>query len=152
MVSYSLDVDAVQVVRWLMDETRADRLALSIAARRTYQRETIVNAQQARLGEDETADLGEVTVIGVLEVTPSPLYEGWLLSIRVEDPLSDRLPGDEPSAVEDEEIDLATFFEQFIESESGVIFVSLEAANDAARARFDALLSAILTDRHAGGA
>lgn len=152
MVSYPLDIDAVQVVRWLMDDTRADGPALSVVASRTYQRETIANARQARLGENETADLSEVTVIGVLEVTPAPPHDGWLLRIRVEDPVGPRLTGDEPSAVEDEEIDLATFYEQFLDPESGAAFVSLEAGDDAARERFDALLANILTDRHPGRA
>lgn len=70
------------------------------------------------------------------------------MRIRVEDDIGPRLPEDEPVPDGEEEIDLSTFYQEFIETGRGVAEVSLEAESPAAKGEATRVLDAILTDRH----
>jgi len=70
MDTYPVDLDAGQIVRWLLDQQRAGRRMLQLNASRSYLVESIPLAQQQRrrLGDEEMEDLTEVTAVGVLEI------------------------------------------------------------------------------------
>lgn len=151
METYALDIAAVQVVRWLIEERLKTRHNLAVRATRWYTPEPVAGVAGADADELESGDLSEITAIGLLEVTPAPEANGWVLRVRVEDPLGSRLPDDEPASEGEEEIDLDAFFTDFIAPERGAAFVSLEAESSIVRARFEKLLDEIRTDRHAKG-
>ncbi len=71
----------------------------------------------------------------------------WTLRIRVEDDIGPRLPEDEPVPETEEELDLPTFYEEFIKADRGLAEVSVEAESPAAKAQAKRVLDAILTDR-----
>jgi hypothetical protein len=58
------------------------------------------------------------------------------------------MPDDEPVPADSEEIDLATFNEEFVAADRGYTEVSADARDRAARAELTRLVKAILTDRH----
>jgi hypothetical protein len=141
-------VEAKQIVRWLMDEARRPAFDLLVTATRSYQRSTLGAGEDSRLGEAEREDLSEITEVGLLEVTPREKPSGWTLRVRVEDDIGPGLPEEEPVPAGDEEIDLATFYEEFIAADRGLAEVSAEAEGTDAKASLVRVLDAILKDRH----
>jgi hypothetical protein len=61
------------------------------------------------------------------------------------------MPEDEPVPETEEELDLPTFYEEFIKASRGLAEVTVEADSPAAKASFNRVLEAILTDRHQRG-
>ncbi len=148
MEPYPVDVEAEQVVHWLLDEERLRAFDLLVRTTRSYQREELEAREEASLGEAEGEDLSEISEVGLLEVTPRQEPSRWTLRIRVEDDIGPRLPDDEPVPGTDEEIDLPTFYEEFIKADRGLAEVSAEVENPAAKANLTHLLNAILKERH----
>lgn len=148
MELYPVDVEAKQIVRWLMDEKRRDALGLLVTATRSYQGNPLGPSEDSRLGETEREDLSEVTEVGLLEVTPRQRPGRWTLRIRVEDDIGPGLPEDEPVPAGEEEIDLATFYEEFVGQDRGLAEVSAEAEGYDGKESLVRLLDAILKDRH----
>lgn len=150
MDNYPVELDAEQIVRWLIDEQRAGHRELQVTASRSYMREDIPTSQQQRrrLGKEELEDISEVTAIGTLEIAPLHENEGWLLRIRIEDALGDRLSGEMPSSDEPDEIDLDSFQQEFILPGSGTAFVSADAETPEAWALCQKLLADVQVDRH----
>jgi hypothetical protein len=150
METYSVDVPAEQIIRWLLDEQRSEHHDLQISASRSYQLEPIPSSQQERrrLGQEEVEDLTEVIAVGILEVAPLHKKEGWLLRIRVEDVLGARAPEDVPTSDEVEEIDLTSFQDEFILPGSGTAFVSTEAQTPEAWSLCQELLASIQSNKH----
>src|SRR5271165_1210538 len=101
METYPVDLDAGQIVDWLIEEQRRGSLDLDVAANRSYAPEALDSAEAQRLGE-EADDVSDVFAIGELEVRPRHTTDGWLLRIRVEDRLGSRLPEDEDAPPEEE--------------------------------------------------
>ncbi len=147
METYPIDLDASQIVRWLIDEQRRGALELDVAATRSYVVEEFERADLNQIGED-VADLNDVLAIGALEVRPRNGKNGWVLRIRVEDRFGPRLPEDEDAPDGEEEIDLQTFEADFIAPERGEAEVSLEAENAQARANFTRLFNHMLRNEH----
>jgi hypothetical protein len=146
---YPVDVDAKQLVQWLLDEERLRAFDLLVSVTRSYQREELEAREQATLGEAESEDLSAISEVGLLEVTPRQQPTSrWILRVRVEDDIGPRLPDDEPVPATDEEIDLPTFYEEFIKADRGLAEVSAEVENSTAKANLTRLLNAILKDRH----
>lgn len=148
MEPYSVDVEARQIVRWLMDEQRGPAFNLLISATRSYQRKALGAGEDSRLGDTEREDLGEMTEVGLLEVTPRQRPGDWTLRVRVEDDIGPGLPEDEPVPEGEEGIDVATFYEEFVAADRGLAEVSAEAAGGDAKTSLRLFLDAILTDRH----
>lgn len=148
METHPLDIAAEQVVRWLLAEQHAGRHELRVDATRSFLIEKIPSPTERGLGDEESEDLTEVTTIGLLEVRPQHKAEGWLLRIRVEDPLAGRLPEGASAADVPEEIDLATFRNDFIVPDRGTTFVSVETASEAAWDLFNNLLDEIRRDSY----
>ena len=153
METYPVDIAPEQVVRWLMDEDRVHSFNLLVTATRSYQLGEISGGRSARLDDEEREEVSELSEIGLLEVTPRQKPSQWTLRVRVEDDIGPRLPEDEPVPDTDEEIDLPTFYEEFIKADRGVaeVEVSVEAESPAAKAQATRVLDAILTDRHQRG-
>ena len=148
MEPYPVDVEAKQIVRWLMDEARRPAFDLLVTATRAYHRSALGAGEDSRLGEAEREDLSEITEVGLLGVTPREKPSGWTLRVRVEDDIGPGLPEEEPVPAGDEEIDLATFYEEFIAADRGLAEVSAEAEGTDAKASLVRVLDAILKDRH----
>jgi hypothetical protein len=145
---YQVDVEAKQIVRWLMDEERRRAFDLLVNATRSYEREELEAGEEGKLGDAESEDVSEISEVGLLEVMPRKEPSRWTLRVRVADDIGPRTPEEEPVPTEDEEIDLPTFYEEFIAADRGLAEVSAEVEGPAAKANLTRLLDAILEDRH----
>ncbi len=147
METYPVDLDARQIVLWLIEEKRRGTLGLKTVATRSYVPEEVTNFGSQRLNED-AGDLNGVFALGLLEIAPPAGHGGWTLRIRVEDRLGPRLPDDGDAPEGEQEIDLAAFAAEFILPERGTAEVELDAADARARASFSRLFNRMLTDEH----
>jgi hypothetical protein len=145
---FPVDVEARQIVRWLLEEERIEAFDLLVSATRSYQRAELTAGEEGQLGEAEGEELSEINEVGLLEVMPRKEPSRWTLRIRVTDDIGPRMPDDEPVPEEDEEIDLATFNEEFIVADRGFIEVSAEAHDRAASVNITHLIAAIVENRH----
>ena len=68
--------------------------------------------------------------------------------MRVDDVVGPHLPDDHSVPEDAEEIDLDTFYVEFIAPDRGTIYVSLLAETPQDRHAFDRLLAEMTTDRH----
>jgi hypothetical protein len=151
MEPYPVDIDPAQVVRWLIAEHRVTPSSLKIAARRTTEVREIPAREGVHLGDEDREDLREVASVVTLEITPARPADGWLLTVVVEDELGPRGP-DRGTMVENEQqIDLETFYSQFIRPGRGIATVVAQADDAAAEARIAGLLASIESDRHGPG-
>jgi len=90
---YPVDVDAKQLVQWLLDEERLRAFDLLVSVTRSYQREELEAREQATLGEAESEDLSAISEVGLLEVTPRQQPTSrWILRVRVEDDIAPVCP------------------------------------------------------------
>ena len=147
MESYPVDLEASQIVRWLIEEQRRGALQLNVTAARSYVVEAFEKADLDQIGED-VADLNDVLAIATLEVRPPNGKNGWVLRIRVEDRLGPRLPEDEDAPDGEEEIDLQTFEADFIKPDPDAAEVSLEVENAQGKASFNRLFKHMLRNEH----
>jgi hypothetical protein len=151
MEPYPVDIDPAQVVRWLIAELRVTPSSLKTAARRTTEVHEIPARGDLHLGDEEREDLSDVANVATLEITPARPTDGWLLTVVVEDELGPHGP-DRGTMVENEQqIDLATFYSQFIRPGRGIATVVAQADDAAAEARISSLLTSIENDRHGPG-
>lgn len=148
MEPVAVDVDAKQIVRWLLEEERIKAFDLLVSTTRSYEREELSSQEEGQLGDEEAEDISEINETGLLEVTPRKKPSRWTLRIRVTDDIGPRVPDDEPVPTEDEEIDLATFNDEFIRADRGFVEVSAEVKDRAASADLMHLVEAIVTDSH----
>ena len=148
METYPVDLAPEQIVRWLLDEDRLHALDLLVSATRSYHVEELRSEEGASLNDTEGEELSEVCEVGILEVRLRQKPSRWTLRIRVEDDIGPRLPEDEPIPEAEEEIDLPTFYEEFIKADRGIARVSAEVENPAAKANLNKVLKAMLTNRH----
>jgi hypothetical protein len=151
METYPVDIEPEQIVAWLFDEERLQAHDLLVSATRCYQAGELGGGKSPWLSEEDREELSEVLEIGLLEVTPRDRPHRWALRVRVEDDIGPRLPEDEPLPEGEEDIDPQTFAEEFIKPGRGLAEVTVEVADDGAKASFDRLLSIILHDRHGVG-
>jgi hypothetical protein len=143
-----VDVDAKQIVRWLLEEERIENFGLLVTATRSYERVEFTPGEESTLGDQEGEELSEINEVGLLEVMPRKEPGRWALRIRVTDDIGPRVPDDEAAPIKDEEIDLATFHTEFIESDRGFTEVTAEVKDRTANADLTNLIEAIVTDRH----
>ena len=141
MQPYPIDIDPEQIVRWVIAEHEAAPSTLRTVARRTIEVREIPARREFHLGDEEREDLAEVATIATLEIAPAHAADGWLLTVVVEDEVG-------PSIPQEEQIDLGTFYKQFIRSGRGSASVTAEVENSAAEAHIARLLDAIERNRH----
>jgi hypothetical protein len=149
--TYPVDIAPEQVVRWLMAEGRLHAFDLLVSATRSFAPGELTGGESGTLGEEEREEVSEISEVGLLEVMPRQKPHIWTLRVRVEDDIGPRMPEDEPVAETEEELDLPTFYEEFIKAGRGIADVSVEVDSPAAKASFNRVLEAILTDRHQRG-
>ncbi len=147
METYPVDLEASQIVRWLMEEQSRGTLQLNVTATRSFVVEAFEKADFDQMGED-AADLNDVLAVGTLEVRPPNGKNGWVLRIRVEDRIGPRLPEDEDAPDGEEEIDLQTFEADFIKPDPDAAEVSLDVENAQGKASFTRLFNHMLRNEH----
>jgi hypothetical protein len=145
-----VDADPGQLVRWLMDEHARAPSALRIAARRAVEARDIPEQSKYHLGDEEREDLSEVAVTATLEVAPQHASDGWLLRVVVEDEVGPRVPDRAMAVQAEQQIDLGTFYRQFVRPERGIATVVAEVQDAAAEGRVSRLIDAITVNRHTG--
>ena len=150
MESYAVDADVDQVIRWLLVEQGVGIRGLQVEARRTAEMWDVPVRLEWWMDEEEREVLSEQVAIAVLEITPVPAGEGWCLKVTVEDEAG--RPGDAPNGdgegTEEEPIDLATFYEEFIRPHKGTARLTADLDGREAEARLARLLSAIEENAH----
>jgi hypothetical protein len=148
MRTYPLDIDPVQVVRWIMAEHQAAPSRFRILAWRASEVRDIPARRELHLGDEERENLTEVDTIATLEIAPARASEGWLLTVEVEDEAGPRLP-ERASLVEGEEqMDLRTFYDEFIRPGRGIANVVAGVEDDSAEVHLNKLVSSIEKNRH----
>lgn len=148
MYVYPVDIEPEQIVRWVMAERQATPTAFKIAARKTVETRDIPLQRELHLGDEEREDLNEVAVDAILEITPTHSDDGWLLRIVVEDELGPRVEDRQSSVPSEQEIDIGSFYRQFIRRRRGTATIVAEVDNSAAEQRLRSLLDDITVDRH----
>ena len=148
MQTYPVDIDPEQVVRWVKTECEAAPSTLRVTARRSREVMEIPVRQETHFGDEERQDLSEIETVATLEIGPAHASEGWLLSVVVEDEAGPRISESESGEAE-QQIDIGTFYKEFIRPGRGIGYVFAEAENETAKAHIARLVSAIETNRHA---
>ena len=148
METYPLDIDAEQIVRWFRAEHEAAPSSFRITARRSREVEEIPVQRELHLGDTERENLSEVATIATLEIAPVHASEGWVLSVVVEDEVGPHISDRTVHEQEERQIDLGTFYKEFIRAGRGSANVTAEVENSAARDRLTSLLNAIEQNRH----
>jgi hypothetical protein len=147
--TYPVEVDPAQLVRWLRIEHDATPNAFRVTARRATEVEELPVREELHLGDAEREDLAEVATLATLDIEPANAAEGWQLTVVVEDEIGPRFLG---AGAQDQQIDLGTFYGEFVRPERGSMTVSARVADAAAGARLARLLQDVETNRHAAGA
>jgi hypothetical protein len=148
MQSYPVDLDPEQVVRWVMAERRAAPSTFTAIAKRTVEPRDLPGRRELRLGDQEREELSEIATVATLEVSPAHTGDGWRLMVIVEDEVGPRIPEEGVVDEGDEEIDLDTFYDEFIRPGRRSANVVAEADDASAERRLAALLSTIERNRH----
>jgi hypothetical protein len=146
MYTYPVDIDPEQIVRWVMAEHQTAPSTLKTVARRTTEVRELPVRRELHLGDQEREDLSEVATIATLEIAPVPASDGWLLSVVVEDEIGARVP--DTDVEPEQQIDLGSFYSQFMRPGRGTASVVAEVENPAAEARMTRLLDLIEKNRH----
>jgi len=146
MTQYELDTAAEQIVQWLKSEIAAGKRQFEIRATREYFTEPVKDREEN--GLDEEMDAASLMTIGILEAWPTGMKDGWRLQVRVEDIVGPHTPEEESVPTGAEEIDLDDFDADFIATDRGTAFVSVEAETPEAKRHFDRVFADLLRDRH----
>ncbi|MBI5265092.1 MAG: hypothetical protein HY852_25135 [Bradyrhizobium sp.] len=147
---YTVDVEPEQIVKWIMAEHEAAPRTFRISVRQTAETREIPQRREFRLGDDDREDLNEVAVDATLEIEPAHANDGWLLRIIVEDEAGPRLGYRQTALPTDQEIDIGSFYRQFIRRGRGIASVVAQVDNSAAELRVRRLLDDITVNRHPG--
>ncbi len=150
MYTYPVDIDPEQIVRWIMAEHDAAPNIFKISARQTVETREIPERREFHLGDEEREDLSEVAVDATLEIAPARADDGWLLRIIVEDEAGPRLGYRQSDVPSEQEIDIGSFYQQFMRRGRGLATVVAEVDNSAAERRIRKLLDDITVNRHLG--
>jgi hypothetical protein len=148
MRSYPVDIDAGQLVRWIMEEHKTAPARFRILARYEAEDREIPVRRELHLGDEEREDLSETSTVATLEIAPQHASDGWLLTVVIEDEAGPRLPDKGPVARSGEQIDLHTFYSEFVRPGRGIANVEAEAEDEAAEARVEQLIGSVEGNRH----
>jgi hypothetical protein len=148
MRTYPVDIDPGLLVRWIIEEHKTAPTRFRTLARRAAEVREIPARRELHLGDEEREDLSEVDTVATLEIAPAHANQGWLLTVVVEDEAGPRLPDKRPLAAGEEQIDLHTFYNEFIRPGRGVANIEAEVADDAAEVHVEQLVSSIEGNRH----
>jgi hypothetical protein len=148
METYPVDIDPGQVVRWVKAECEVAPTAFKISTRRRREVREIPLRAETHLDDAEREDLTEIATIATLEIAPVHASDGWLLSVIVEDEIGPRVSNGGPGGDVEQQIDLGTFYKEFIRPGRGNANVTAEVADPAAKEHLARILEAIETNRH----
>lgn len=148
METYPVDIDPGQVARWVKAECEVAPSTLKISARRRREVREIPLRAETHLDDAEREDLTEIATIATLEIAPVHASDGWLLSVIVEDEIGRRVSNGGPGGDVEQQIDLGTFYKEFIRPGRGNANVTAEVADSAAKEHLARILEAIETNRH----
>jgi hypothetical protein len=148
METYPLDIDPAQVVRWVKAENETSPPTFRITARRSREVRDLPVRGEFHLGDEEREDLSEIATVATLEITPIHASEGWLLRIVVEDEIGPRISAGEITTDGERQIDLGTFYDEFIRPGRGTANIMAEVESPEGRAHLTRLLGAIEKNRH----
>jgi len=95
------------------------------------------------LGDEEREDLNEIATVATLEIAPGHAADGWLLRIVVEDEIGPSISDGESASAAEQQIDLGTFYHEFIRSGRGNANITGEVEGAEAGARLAYLLQSI---------
>jgi len=148
METYPVDIDPAQVVRWVKAEHETSPSTFKIAARRSREVREIPARRELHLGDEEREDLSEIATVATLEIAPVHAADGWLLRIVVEDEIGPRISEGEMTSESEQQIDLGTFYHEFIRLGRGSPNITGEVDGPGAKDRLTRLLQMIETNRH----
>ena len=149
MESFPVDIDAEQIVRWIIAEQTAAPSTFRTTARRITEVRELPAGREYHLGDEEREDLSEVATLATLEIAPAHAGEGWLLTVTVEDESGPRVSGEGAAIETEQQIDLGTFYSTFIRPGRGTANVIAEVDGPSARANVTRMLDDIERNRHA---
>jgi hypothetical protein len=148
METYPVDIDPGQVTRWVKAECDLAPATFRISARRRQEVRDIPVRAETHFGDEEREDLTEIATIATLEIAPLHASDGWLLSVVVEDEAGPRVSDAGTSGETEQQIDLGTFYKEFIRPGRGSANVIAEVADPAGKEHLARLINAIETNRH----
>ena len=148
METYPVDIDPGQVARWVKAECEITPSAFRVSARRSREVREIAVRAETHLGDTEREDLTEIATIATLDIAPLHPSDGWLLSIVVEDELGPRVSNGGTGDEAEQQIDLGTFYKEFIRPGRGNANVIAEVENPVAKEHLTRLIETIETNRH----
>ena len=148
METYPVDIDPEQVARWVKTECDVAPKTFSVTARRVREVREIPVRRETHLGDEEREDLTEIATIATLEIAPVQASDGWLLSVVVEDEIGPRVSNGDADIEAEQQIDLGTFYKEFIRPGRGTANVIAEVEDPAAKKHLARLIKAIETNRH----
>jgi hypothetical protein len=151
MEAYPVDIDPGQVARWVKTECEIAPDTFKISATRRQEARDIPIRVENHLGDEEHEDLTEIATIATLEIAPVHAGDGWLLSVVVEDEVGPRVSSGGTGDETERQIDLGTFYKEFIRPGRGNATVTAEVAGPAAKERLARVIQAIETNRHGAG-
>lgn len=146
MESFEVDIDPAQIVRWIMVERKTSPSTFKTLVTRASEVRAIPDRSEYHLGDEEREDLSEMNTTATLEIVPAHERDGWLLTVTVEDEIGPRMSAD--AAAAEQQIDLGTFYSEFIRPGRGIANVVAHVENALARQHVTRLLEAIEQDRH----
>ena len=129
MEAYPVDIDPGQVARWVKAECEVAPSSFRITARRRQEVREIPARAETHLDDAEREDLTEVATIATLDIAPVHASDGWLLSVVVEDEVGPRVSNGDTSGDAEQQIDLGTFYKEFIRPGRGSANVVAEVEN-----------------------
>ena len=146
MSEYDLEIPGDQIFHWLKEELASGRQRIACRAFCEYVEDEVGGEQVEEMNED--TGVHSMSTTATLEIFPAAAANGWMLKVFVEDVVGPHVPEDKSVAGGPEEIQLDDFYAKFIAPDSGIIFVSVSAESEIAKAQFDNLLSEMTEDRH----
>ena len=132
MEEWSIDVLPGEVLRWAREDAARKSPRLWVRTGREY---AIENAKFPRISEEDDVNL--VEAIGILEISPLGLQDGWTLLVRATGSAELRPASEGNSFDPDAEMSLEAFESQFLDPEHGEVDVSVQVEDAAARQRFE---------------
>lgn len=148
MEEYPVDVAPVQLIRWFREEEQRGPGSYDVSASLSF--EAIETGDLKNAGISEETDIDAVTAVGLVEIRPAKLPRQWLIRVRAEDSLGDRIPEDHSVSDDAEAIDLETFEALFLAPKRATLDATLFAETPQVRARAERILDVIMSDRHSG--
>jgi len=153
MEDFPIDVEPEQLVRWIIAERTGAASRLEIVASCSRETGELPLRKEFRLGDEAREDVSEVVTLATLNIKPLEPSDGWSLTVVVEDDLGSCVSEEDPEAEEGEEqeIDLDTFYDEFLASGRGSVNVVAKVKDATAKQRLSSLLGEIVRDRHSSG-